>query len=291
MQQHSGFENRFIDVHLYHGDIASERAAEVPYYAPVFKPTDITSLTVFPGIKPEAFSSVHSKENVLPSASVILPAALLITTLLFVFLKNRSKSSVSALFLVGFFPKSLQETERRQIERNALIINAINTVSFFSVALILYALVARFGFFFSSFEVLNMSEIFFYLVVFFSIVGVVFGFFYARNGFIAFFGNIFSIPKMMKEYQKSYKLFFASMSPVLLLGATFMAFAPYSLMNFVPVGWLVCMTACYVIFVAISLFKFANFTNRFSIHIFLYLCTLEILPLVAMVKFLQSVGF
>jgi hypothetical protein len=291
MPQHSGFENRFIDVCLYHGNIASEQTGEVSYYAPVFKPTDTTSLTIFPGEKIVPFSSANAEGNVLPPTSIILPIALFVAVILFSFLKNTLKSSIGSLFLVGFSPKFLQETDRRQIERNALIINSINSASFFSVALILYAFVVRFDFLSLSFEMLNISERSFYLALFLAIVGIVFGFFYARGGFIAFLGNVFSVSKMMKEYQKSYKLFFVSMSPVLLLSVMFMAFAPYSFIDIASVGLLVCMMTGYVIFVAISLFKFSNFTNRYSIHIFLYLCTLEILPLIVMAKFLQNVGF
>ena len=290
MQQHSGFENRFIDVYQYHHDSASACAEGNSHYAPVFKLSDSVSLTVLPGVKTAPFSSAHADGSVLPTTSFTLSIALLVSALLFVVLKNTLKSSVGSIFLIGLFPKWLQETERRQIERNTLIINSINAVAFFSLALVFYALFLRFDFLFSSFELLNISENFLYLALFLSIIGIVFVFFYARSSILALFGRIFSAPKTMKEYQKVYRLLFVSLSPVLLLVALFMAFAPYSLIRFSTYFFL-CMAACYVIFVVISLVKFLNFTNRYTIHIFLYLCTLEILPFFIMVKLMQNAYF
>ena len=287
MQQNSGFENRFIDTYLF----GLEHSAEALHYAPVFKPNDLIPLTVFPGIKAAPFSSEPSKENELLSASIILPAALLLAVFLLVFLKNASRSSIGALFLIGLSPKLLQEAERRQIERNTLIINSINAISFFSIALILYAIVIRFEFLFAPFELPDVPKYLYYLTIFFSIVAIVFLFFYARGRLIAFFGNIFSAPKMMKGYQKPYKLLFVSLSPVLLLVAMLTAFAPFSLMSFVSFYLLVFISAYYVVFVVISLSNFLNFTTLYTIHIFLYLCTLEILPLFMMVKLMQSVCF
>jgi len=288
MQQHSGFENRFIDT--YYPSI--ESMAKEMYYAPVFKLKDSTTLTVFPGVKAAPFSSDSIQKEPLSAASIILPVAFLLAMLSFIFLKNTLKSSVGSLFLIGISSKSLQETERRQIERNTLIINAINAISFFSLALFIYAFFIRFEFLFPSFELpKNIPDNLYYLTIFFSITGIVFLFFYARSGFIAIFGNIFSAPKVMKGYQKPYKLFFVSMSPVLFLVALFTAFAPFSLMNFVSFYIPICVLAYYVIFVVISLSKFLNFTNRYTIHIFLYLCTLEILPLLVMVKWMQNVCF
>jgi hypothetical protein len=283
MQQDSGFENRFID--NYH-------TAEYSSYAPVFKPNDSTSLAVFPGVKVIPFSTDSVQKEPMSATSIILPVALLLVTLLFIFLKNALKSSVGSLFLIGISPKSLQETERRQIERNTLIINSINVISFFSVALFLYAFFIRFEFLFPSFELLeNIPDNLRYLTIFFSILCIVFLFFYARSGFIALFGNIFSASKIMTGYQKPYKFLFVSMLPILFLVALFTAFAPFSLMNVVSFYIPVCVLICYVIFIVISLSKFLNFTNRYTFHIFLYLCTLEILPLLVMVKWTQDVYF
>jgi len=290
MQQQSGFENRFIDVYQYHHDTTSAHAAESSHYAPVFKPGDSVSLTTFPGIKAVSLSSSHSGGSTLPTASITLPIALLVSALLFVVLKNTLKSSVGSIFLIGLSPKWLQETERRQIERNTLIINSINAVTFFSMALVFYALALRFNFLFPAFELLNIPESFLYIALFSSIIGIVFLFFYARSAFLALFGSIFSAPKTIKEYQKPYKLLFVSLSPVLLLVALFMAFVPYSLIR-LPAYFLIGIAAYYVIFVVISLVKFLNFTNRYTIHIFLYLCTLEILPFLMMVKLMQNVYF
>jgi hypothetical protein len=284
MQQDSGFENRFID-NCYRPFNESD-------YAPVFKPDDSTSLAVFPGVKVVPFSSDSIQKEPVSAASIILPVALLFVILLFVFLKNTLKSSVGSLFLIGISPKSLQENERRQIERNTLIINSINVISFFSIAFFLYAFFIRFEFLFPSFELpKSIPENFHYLTIFLAIIGFVFLFFYARSGFIALFGNIFSVSKTMKGYQKSYKLLFVSMLPVLFLVALFTTFAPFSLMNIVSFYIPVCVLAYYVIFVVISLLKFLNFTNRYTFHIFLYLCTLEILPLLVMVKWMQNVCF
>ena len=287
MQQRAGFENRFIDKYLFD----PEHLSDCSHYAPVFKPTDATSLTVFPGTKAVPFSSETSKENELLSASIILPTALLLAVLLFVFLKNTLKSSVGSLFLVGLSPKLLQETERRQIERNTLIIGAINRVSFFSMALIIYAFVIRFEFLITPYELFNIPEKYFYLTIFAFAVAIVFLFFAARSTFIEFFGVIFDAEKILKGYQKPYKLLGVSMSPVLLLMALFTAYAPFSLMDSVSFYILACIAACYVIFIVISLSKFLNFINRYTVHIFLYLCTLEILPLLVMAKFMQSVCF
>jgi len=226
----------------------------------------------------------------MPTASITLPVALLVAALLFVVLKNTLKSSVGSIFLIGISPKWLQETERRQIERNTLIINAINAVSFLSLALVLYALVLRFDLFYASFELPNIPENLLYISLFSAIIGIVFLFFYARSGFIALFGSIFSVPKTMKAYQKTYKLLFVSLSPILLLIALFLAFAPYSFIAF-PVYFLLAIAVCYLIFIVISIAKFLNFTNRYTIHIFLYLCTLEILPFLVMVKLMQNVYF
>jgi len=290
MQQHSGFENRFIDVCLCEYGNQSEQTVESSFYAHVFNPIDEALITFFPGVKTEPFALSHSEEKMLSAANILLPTALLFTALLFVFLKNVLKSSISGVFLVGISPKSLQENERRQIERNVLIINAINIVSFFSTALILYAFLIRFNFITLAYELLTVSEGVFYLALFLSITAAVFCFFYSRSGLIALFGSIFSVPKVMKEYQKPYKLFFVSMAPVLLLYAIFLAFAPFFLMSSL-LYFLLFIAICYVIFVVVSLFKFANLTNRFSIHIFLYLCTLEILPLFVIIKVLQSGSF
>jgi len=289
MQQQSGFENRFIDAYQYCGDTASH-AAEISHYAPLFKSGDSVSLTVFPGVKAASGSSAHSGGSALPAASITLPIALLVATLLFVFLKNMLKSSVGNILLIGLFPKSLQETERRQIERNTLIVNSINVVTFFSLALVFYAFAVRFDLFFLSFDLLSIPESLLYLALFSSIIGIVFLVFYARSGFLVFFGSIFSAPNTMKEYQKPYRLLFVSLSPILLLIALFMAFAPYSYIR-LPAYFLLGIAACYVIFVVISLVKFLNFTNRYTIHIFLYLCTLEILPFLIMVKLMQNVYF
>jgi hypothetical protein len=284
MQQDSGFENRFIDNYY--------RPFNESDYAPIFKPDDSTSLAVFPGVKVVPFSSDSVQKVSVSAASIILPVSLLLAMLLFIFLKNTLKSSVGSLYLIGIFPKSLQENERRQIERNTLIINSINVISFFSVAIFIYAFFIRFEplfFFFKLPE--NIPDSLHYLTIFLSIIGIVFLFFYARSGFIALFGNVFSVSKTMKGYQKPYKLLFVSMLPVLFLVALFTAFAPFSLINvvsfFIPVGVL----AYYVIFVVISLSKFLYFTNRYTFHIFLYLCTLEILPLLVMVKWIQNVYF
>ena len=290
MQQHSGFENRFIDTYQYCGDTVSGQAAEVSHYAPVFKSGDSLSLTVFPGIKTAPFSSAHADGNAMPAASITLPVALLVAALLFVVLKNTLKSSVGSIFLIGISPKWLQETERRQIERNTLIINSINAVSFFSLALVLYALALRFDLFYASFALPNIPENLLYISLFAAIIGIIFLFFYARSGFIALFGSIFSVPKTMKAYQKPYKLLFVSLSPILLLITLFLAFAPHSLIAF-PVYFLLAIAVCYLIFIVISIAKFLNFTNRYTIHIFLYLCTLEILPFLVMVKLMQNVYF
>lgn len=300
MRQHSGFENRFIDAYCYSQDTVSKDMADtlhisevLPHlpYAQIFKQNDSTSLTIFPGIKNPSFSADTSQKDLLSSANIILPVALLFVVLLFIFLKNTLKSSVGSLFLIGIFPKALQETERRQIERNTLIINIINIISFFSMAFILYAVAVRFNFIVTSFRPSNISENIFYITLFFAVIGVVFLFFYARGGFISLFGNIFSAAKIMKGYRKQYKLLFVSLSPVLLSVALFTAFAPFSVMNFVSFYISICILLCYIVFTVISLLKFLNFTNRYTVHIFLYLCTLEILPFLLMVKFMQSVCF
>ena len=289
--QNSGFENRFIDAYGCFNSIDSKNTAEYLFYAPVFSPNDLTSLMVFPGVKATPLLSVDSEKNILPSTNITLPLALLFAVILFVFLKKILKSSIGNIFLSGFFSKSLQEADRRQIDRNTVIVNFINAVSFFSVALIFYALATRFNYYFSFLETLNIQEKFVHLTFFCCIVGSVLGFFYARSGLIAFFGNIFSSSKMVKEYQKSYKMLFLSLSPILLSVAIFIAFAPYFLMYSTSFYLLACIAACYVIFIVVSLLKFLNFTSRYSIHIFLYLCTLEILPLAVMVKFVQMVYF
>jgi hypothetical protein len=202
MQQNSGFENRFIDTF----DPFNKSATDSLHYANVFKPDELTSLTVFPGIKAAPFSSDSVQKDSSSSASIILPVALLFTMLLFVFLKNTLKSSVGSLFLIGISPKLLQETERRQIERNTLIINSINAITFFSLVLFIYAFFIRFEFLFPSFELpKNIPDNLYYLTLFTLIIGIVFLFFYARSGFIALFGNIFSASKTMKGYQKPYK--------------------------------------------------------------------------------------
>jgi len=286
MQQHSGFENKFIDVYLCY----SNNEKDISNYVPVFNSTDTTILTLFPGFNTVSNSSVYSEKSEKPEANIILPIALLFIVLLLIFLKNILKSSVFSLFLAGLYPKSLQENERRQIERNTLVINSINVVSFFSIALILYILFIRFDFFFSNYKLMNYSEDYFYLVTFFSFIAIVFCYFYSRNGLISFFGNIFSFQKSLKEYQKPFKLLFVSLSPVLFVCAIFIAFSSFSLMRlFVYLFFLIAVF--YVFFVALSLIKLTNITNRFSIHIFLYLCTLEVLPLAIMVKLLQSVSF
>jgi hypothetical protein len=291
MQQTSGFENRFIDTYLYFNGVASENGAEIPYYAPVFKANNPLLVVDFPGTKVAHLSAVHTEGNVLPSAGVILPAALIVALILFVFLKNVLKSSIWSLFLIGFSPKSMQQTERRQIERNILIINSINAVSCFSFALILYALAIRFDFSLSLFEQLGISEMFFYPMLFLLINCFVFGFFFARNRLLTFFGSVFSVSTMMKEYKKPYKLLFVSMLPVLFFIALFIAFAPYSLMSYIAPFLFAIIAAIYSGFIVISILNFSNFINRFSIHFFLYLCTLEILPFFAMVKLMKGVYF
>ena len=282
--EHSGFENRFIDTYL-------SPSVDSLHYAQIFKPNDTTSITVFPGKKAVPFSSAKEKGGELLSASIILPVAILLAGFLFIFLKNILKSSVGSLFLVGISPKLLQENERRQIERNTLIVNSINAVSFFAMALFLYAFFVRFEFLFNVFVLPDIPDRLRYLTIFLSIFGVVFLFFYARSGLIALFGEVFSAPKEMKNYQKPYKLLFVSMSPVLLLVALFTAFAPFSFMSYISFYLPIFLLTCYVVFIVVSLLKFLNFTNRFSIHIFLYLCTLEILPLLVMVKWMQDVCF
>ena len=292
MQQNSGFENRFIDVYQYCGDTPPENAAGCSLYAPVFKPDDPpASLVAFPGVKTLPFSPANQEENVLPPANITLPVALLVAVISFIFLKNKLKSSVGSIFSVGFFPKLLQETDRRQIERNTLVVNAINAISVFSLALISYALAVRFDYSFPFLDSFNIPENLISLILFLCIVGFVLSIFYARNSFIALFGNIFSASRMMKEYQKPYKLLFLSGSPILLSIAVFITFAPYFLINPAAFYLFGCIIACYVIFIAASLLKFSNFTNRYTIHIFLYLCTLEILPLLIMVKLMQDIYF
>jgi hypothetical protein len=294
MQQNSGFENRFIDTYCYPNAPALEDTAGVLHflpYAQIFKPNDSSQLAVFSGIKTVSSSSEPPQKDLLQSASIILPVALLLVTLLFIFLKNTLKSSVGDLFLIGLFPKALQEAERRQIERNTLIIDLINVVSFFTIAFILYAFVLRFVAPFVFFEPPNIPENLLYLSLFFFILIMVFLFFYARNAFLTFFGNVFSAPRTMKRYRKPYKLLFVSLSPVLLFVALLTAFAPFSLMNLTSFYILMGLLACYAIFVVVSLLKFLNFTSRYTVHIFLYLCTLEILPLLVAVKLMQSVCF
>jgi hypothetical protein len=193
--------------------------------------------------------------------------------------------------LVGISPKSLQEIERRQIGRNTQIINAINAISFFSIALILYAFAVRFDFLLDVFKPQNVSENVFYMIIFGVVVGAVLLFFYARSGLIAFFGKTFSASKTLSTYQKPYKLLFVSLSPVLFLVALFTAFAPFFLMSSITFYLFICLAVCYAGFIAVSLVKFLNFTNRYTIHIFLYLCTLEILPLLIVVKLTQDVCF
>ena len=292
MQQNSGFENRLIDTYHRHlDDTASTHLSENVYYASVFKPNDSITITVFPGVKADSCSAAHEKESELRTGNVILPVALLLTAILFIFLKNTLKSSVGNLFLVGISPKSLQEVERRQIGRNTQIINAINAISFFSIALILYAFTVRFDFLLDVFKPQNISENVFYMIIFAAVVGAVLLFFYARSGLIIFFGKTFSASKTLSAYQKPYKLLFVSLSPVLFLVALFTAFAPFFLMSLITFYIFICLSVCYVVFVVISLVKFLNFTNRYTIHIFLYLCTLEILPLLIMVKLTQNVYF
>ena len=291
MQQHSGFENRFIDAYHYCDGIASENAEGQSFYASVFKPDDSISLVAFPGVKTVPFSPANQGGNMLSPAGFTLPVALLVAAILFVFLKNTLKSSVGSIFLIGLFPKSVQESDRRQIERNMLIVNLINAVSFFSLALVLYAVVLRFDYSFPFLETFNIPEGFAHLALFFCVVGFVLAFFYARSGFISLLGNIFSVSKMIKEYQKPYKMLFLSLSPILLSVAAFITFAPYFLMNLTLLYLLGCIATCYVTYITILLLKISNFTTRYSIHIFLYLCTLEILPLVVIVKFLQGVYF
>jgi len=289
MQQNSGFENRFIDTYR----PATESMAKELCYAPLFNPNDLTTLTVFPGIPAAPFSSAPTEKNPTPMTSVILPVALLLTAFLFVFLKNALKSSVGSLFLVGLFPKLLQETERRQIERNTVAIGLVTALSIFSLALVLYAFDARFHTLFPSFAQLNLPipENFLYTTFFFIIVGVVFLFFYVRGGFILLFGDIFSASKTMRDYQKPYRMVFVSLLPVLFLVALFTAFAPFSVMNFMTFYLLASISIFYAAFVVQSLLKFANFINRYTIHIFLYLCTLEILPFLIVVKLMQNVGY
>ena len=291
MQQKSGFEDRLIDVYNCSGGDFLEHKSEISSYAALFKSNDSTSIVVFPGMKNAAFSSAHSEENAMPIANITLPIALLVAVLLFTALKNALKTSIGSLLLLGISPKFLQETERRQIERNRLIINIINILSFFLIAIVLYAFMVRSDFLSDFFKLPNLSENVFNTTIFFSIVGIVFIFFSVRSGFISFFGDVFSAPKMMKEYQKSYKFLFISISPILLFMAVFIAFAPYFLTSLMSGYIIFCISVFYAGFVVLSLFKFANFTNRYTIHIFLYLCTLEILPLLVVVKFLKGVCF
>jgi len=281
MQQHSGFEDRSVDTYC---------PFDTDGYAPVFK-SDGVSLTVFPGVKSDFLSSNPVEKTSLSSASVILPVALIFAAVLLVFLKNVIKSSIGSLFLVGLSPKSLQEAERRQIERNSLIINSINIVSFFSLAIIFYAIYVRFEFLFNTFEMAFVPKYFRYLTIFLFITGIVFLLFYIRSRFITFFGNVFSASKILRGYLKPYKLLFVSLSPVLFLIALFTAFAPFAVMSIVSFYLLICISAFYAVFVVVSLAKFFNFTNRYTIHIFLYLCTLEILPFLILVKLTQNVCF
>jgi hypothetical protein len=280
MQHNAGFENRFIDTYHLVQDSTNHATTRNLWYAPIFNPNNSLTTIAFPGIKQTSVSTIPSQNADIPSGGAAVPYLILFVLLLFTVVKYALRCSVSNIFLIGISPKGLQENDRRQLEHNTWFVNGLNAVAFFTIALITYIYIIRFSPLAFQSELVTLSTSVQKIMFFLKICGGIFGFFYIKNLIVVFYGSVFSVQPIMADYLKKYKMFFTSSSPLLLCFAILMAFLPMALIGYNAVAFfLLGLVAFYFLFCFKLLIKFyKNFGFQY-IHIFLYLCTLEIVPI------------
>lgn len=296
MVQHSGFENRYINAHTSPVDFPPDSVVRTYIYASVdqnsIESDTLATSRAFPGVKSETVVSSVSETPYYSNIAFEFPILLLLALAAFVFLKNLLRCSFSHIAIMAVSPKLLPEAERRQIDRNQWAIRLLALVSCFLLTIILYGVIIRSGLFRTPFLALfglpesgalpALSR----GIIFVGCVVAMFGIYYFQQLFLSLLSYVFNIPKQIGEYRKNANTFLASFAPIGILIAACVLFMPENaalLVTLAGTAYLLALIASKVIIALRRVFSPARFGN---IHIFLYLCTLEILSILIFVKFL-----
>lgn len=289
MLQHAGFENRHVDAFNGETAPASDSTGKKLFYAPVFGADKMDSLeayTAFPGKKQMSIAQDTPANISYSSFYIELPILFVIALAAVVFLKSRLRGSFLSIMAMGVYQKFLPEAERRQIDRSQWIIGLFDWTSCFLFTIIAYGFVVRTTDL-SSLSFFGLTGLSVNRFILFLIISVgVFGFFSLKNLFLSFLGSVFAIPKRMREYLKTFRVFSASVVPVSLIAAAVILFAP---LKFITAAFILIAAYLLIMFIARLTVGFRKVFDTFgfrNIHIFLYLCTLEILPFFIIGRFL-----
>ncbi|MDR0364771.1 MAG: DUF4271 domain-containing protein [Bacteroidales bacterium] len=296
MIQNSGFENRYINAHTSSFDYPPDSMDRTYIYAEIDKsgiaPDSLVQLEIFPGKKSESIASSTSETPHYSNITFEFSFLLLIALIGFSLLKNLLRCSFSNIIIMGISPKLLPETEKRQIDRNQWAVNLLAFVSCLLLAIIFYGTFLRSDFFQNVFSLSfddslsNFPTLLQRAVIFLGCIAVIFGLFLIKRLLLSFFSFTFDISIEIDEYKKTSNIFLASFSPIGLFVAACVLFAPHviSLSAFLlGTVYFLSLFVSKLIIIMKRVFYPLHFGN---IHIFLYLCTLEILPVLVLVKFL-----
>ncbi len=114
------------------------------------------------------------------------------------------------------------------------------------------------------------------------------GFFLSKHLLLGYIGYIFSIQRETGLYQFTIMIFHIIIGLFVAIGILFMAYAPENTRDYCLYGVVGISAAVYLFLLLRGMFIAAPFLVRHKFHFLLYLCSIEIAPIVLVTKLLMS---